>query len=391
MVLMYLFCWAVLVISGLLFPATKAAWAVFLAALAMVSLNYKSPWLQKFAAVISIFALLLVLGFGIFVFLYHYAPVIFLQFDTTNVHRIINSLAVLLLSLALQKFKNLKKETTFSFSPKFYVISVAVPVASLVLLFLLVEHVDMPPFIELLTLFILFGINVLDIYLYNGLAGAHEKNVKSALYAQEKEYYLTQCRLMQESAGRVRASRHDMKIHMAALKNFIAENKTGSAADYIDTFLGDVGESNLLSETGNLAFDSIINYKFKDIKKSDIKLNLRLKIPPVLDMAAVDIVTIIGNLLDNALEAVAKADEKTIKLSVVLDNGALLIKAENSFNGEVKEGLASLKGGSGHGHGLKNIRRSVDKYGGYMKTTHTDALFSVSILLYLDGEFSASE
>ena len=173
MVLMYLFCWAVLVISGLLFPATKAAWAVFLAALAMVSLNYKSPWLQKFAAVISIFALLLVLGFGIFVFLYHYAPVIFLQFDTTNVHRIINSLAVLLLSLALQKFKNLKKETTFSFSPKFYVISVAVPVASLVLLFLLVEHVDMPPFIELLTLFILFGINVLDIYLYNGLAGAH--------------------------------------------------------------------------------------------------------------------------------------------------------------------------------------------------------------------------
>ena len=143
-----------------------------------------------------------------------------------------------------------------------------------------------------------------------------------------------------------------------------------------------MGESNLLSETGNLAFDSIINYKLKDIKNSDIKLTMRLKIPPVLEIADADIVTIIGNLLDNALEAVAKAGEKTIKLHVVLDNGALLIKVENSFNGELKEGLASLKGGSEHGHGLKNIKRSVDKYDGYMKTTPADHLFSVSILLY---------
>ena len=382
MVMSYLFCWAFMVVSGLLLHASEAALVVFLAVLAIISLNYKALWLQKIAVIISIFALLLTMNFGVFVLLYHYAPIDLSRYEVNIAHLAINSMAVLSLSLLLQRFKHLKKEATFSFSPKFYVISMAVPVASVVLLFLMVSYLDMPAFIELLTFFILFAINVFDIYLYDSIVGAHEKNLKAKLYVQEKEYYLAQCRLMQESAGRVRSSRHDMKSHMATLKNFITENKADSAIDYIDNFLGDIGENSLHSETGNLALDSIINYKLKDIKKSDINLNLRLKIPSVLEIADADIVTIVSNLLDNALEAAAKTDEKTVKLNVTLDNGVLLIKAENSFNGELKEDMASLKGGPDHGHGLKNINRSVDKYGGRMKIAHTDTVFSVSILLY---------
>ena len=224
---------------------------------------------------------------------------------------------------------------------------------------------------------------LLSRYSITAIVNTHK--LKAALHAREKEYYLSQCQLMQESAGRVRSSRHDMKIHMAALKNFIAENKTENAVDYIDSFLGDIGESRMHSETGNLAFDSIVNYKLKDIEKLGVTLNMNLRIPPVIEIDDADIVIIIGNLLDNALESVAKLDDKderVIKLNIALDNHALLIKIENPFNGELKEGMASLKGGSEHGHGLNNIKRSVEKYDGYLKISHDNNIFIVNILLH---------
>jgi len=52
--------------------------------------------------------------------------------------------------------------------------------------------------------------------------------------------------------------------------------------------------------------------------------------------------------------------------------------------GESSMATASLKDGSDHGHGLKNVKRSVNKYGGNMKIAHEGGVFTVSILLYGD-------
>jgi len=54
-----------------------------------------------------------------------------------------------------------------------------------------------------------------------------------------------------------------------------------------------------------------------------------------INVAAIDLVTILGNLLDNALEAVKKVDDKWIKLDIEFKRGSLLIKIENSFDGEI--------------------------------------------------------
>ena len=68
---------------------------------------------------------------------------------------------------------------------------------------------------------------------------------------------------------------------------------------------------------------------------------------------------------------------------------SLFIEVQNTFDGIVKyadEGercIATRKTGDGHGHGLENIRRSVEKYNGHMDVTHADGIFSVSVLLYV--------
>lgn len=122
--------------------------------------------------------------------------------------------------------------------------------------------------------------------------------------------------------------------------------------------------------------------------------NMRLLIPPALNVDIADSVTIIGNLLGNALDAIAKVKNKEIKLDIEFNKSVLFIKIENPFDGRVKYAdgnageethIVSLKDGDGHGHGLKNIRRSVEKYNGYVKINYADNVFSVGILLHVDA------
>ncbi|MCL2215863.1 MAG: GHKL domain-containing protein [Defluviitaleaceae bacterium] len=252
-------------------------------------------------------------------------------------------------------------------------------------------------------------------FLYNHLSKAVENNVKSALHTQEKEYYFTQCRLMQKSVENIKSMRHDMKLHLATARDFISTDKTVEATAYLNGLLGDIEESGVYSNTKNIAFDSIINFKLNNAKQENIKLDIRLLIPPALSIEVADIVTIMGNLLDNALDAVSKVEEKKIKLDIEYSRESLFIQVENTFDGVVKCGnlrskflhqpisaaavrrhglkhdnnaddkrIATRKSGGEHGHGLKNIRKSVEKYNGHIDITHDENIFSVTVLLYVD-------
>jgi len=226
-------------------------------------------------------------------------------------------------------------------------------------------------------------------YLYNALSKAHEEKLKTALHLQEREYYFTQSQLMQESVKKVRSIRHDMNFHLAAIKDFAVDNKV--IADYIDGLIGNIDESEVYSSTGNIAFDSIINFKLKNAAEDNIKLDLSLFIPPVVNIEIADIVIILGNLLDNALTAVAQAPDKIIKLDIEFNKSNLFIKIDNTFDGNVKyaEGeekhIVTLKSGEEHGHGLSNIRKSVEKYNGHINITHDNNIFSAGVLLYVDA------
>ncbi|MCL2621064.1 MAG: GHKL domain-containing protein [Defluviitaleaceae bacterium] len=97
--------------------------------------------------------------------------------------------------------------------------------------------------------------------------------------------------------------------------------------------------------------------------------------------------------MDNALDAVSKASEKIIKLDVEFGKGGLFVKVENSFNGEIiyatdtaedRKRIASTKNSEEHGYGLRNIQQSIEKYDGYMNTSHTENIFSSIVFLYVD-------
>jgi len=219
-----------------------------------------------------------------------------------------------------------------------------------------------------------------------------ERNLLTEQYAKEKDFYFTQSQLIQESADAIKSIKHDIKMHLFALKDYVAENE--AAMDYLNRLVEDIGDSKIYSKTGNIAVDSVINFKLKTADELDIKLYVKAAIPQTLSVETVDVVAILGNLLDNALDAVAKVEEKRIDVNISYNKNTLIIEVCNTFDGIVKysdvtdgvgKAIITRKSGDYHGYGLRNISRSVERYNGHIEINHDENIFSVGIMLYVDG------
>ena len=193
----------------------------------------------------------------------------------------------------------------------------------------------------------------------------------------------------------VKAIRHDIKNHLAAINAYALENKGPEITAYINTLHNDIGETALYSNTGNVAFDSIINFKLKNAKQENIQTEICLALPKTLNIESSDAAAILGNLLDNALEAVERVQKKELTLDIEYKRGALFIQIKNTFDGVLRctgedgenhlaAGIATRKESAGHGHGLKNIKRAIEKYNGYMDITYDAQTFTAIVLLYIN-------
>ena len=367
---------------------------VSLAGYFIITLNYESSLIKRLIVAVSSYLLFMAIGTVIVVVSSLILP-IHTPYDAEDlytsglIHIALLPLAYLTATL-FSRFQNIRK------NPAFFPAAVVVPILVILVLsypffsgFVYFLDLNVPGVINLILLSVfMMGATFLIFYLYDTLSAAYENKLKSALHTQEKEYYFTQYQLMQESVEQMKALRHDMKSQLATLKDYSINGKPEDITNYLNRLMADIEKGEVYSNTGNIAFDSIINYKLRNAQNDNIKLDLRMSIPPVLNIEAVDVVTILGNLLDNALDAVAKVSEKIIRLDIALVKGGLFAKIENSFNGEIiysdDRQILTSKGEDGHGYGLKNIKKSVEKYDGHMKITHTDSTFSVGIFLYTD-------
>ena len=396
MIVSYLAMYILPVVSFLVIgiPAITAASNLF--ASFVITVNYKSTLMKRIVITFACFAVIafadvlatVVTRHGLANFFEPYA----LE-DILEGHAIVGFLLIptitVTIALLLRKFTKFKKNNVDI--PMFWVSALLIPLTIMPMTYFSVVYLS--DISAIVAIGIMFAIVVFVLYYQDRLAAAYEDKLKSALHAQEKEYYFTQCKLMQESVENIKTIRHDMKFHLATARDFNISGKADEATDYLNSLLGDIEKKEIYSNTNNTAFDSIINFKLNDVKQENIKLDIRLLIPPALNIEVADIVTILGNLLDNAIDAVKKVEDKQIKLDIEYSNESLFIQVENTFDGEVKyakekngtaEAITTRKSGNNHGYGLKNILKSVEKYNGHIEVIHEENIFSVGVLLYVD-------
>ena len=232
--------------------------------------------------------------------------------------------------------------------------------------------------------FVLIVVNVtmvfIDEKIYKSIVLENEKNIlELQTNAQEN-----QINIINQSIETVRIMKHDMKNHVLMIKNLYENGNREEAEKYVDKTLYDI-ENNSLSNSHNIIIDSIINFKLNAVMDKNIDIKLDICVPQVINITSNDITTILGNLLDNAINAVMKVDKKILDIKISFKMGNLIILIDNSYNGNLIYDNGKLKTThlfkSNHGLGISSIEKVLDKYGGELHIEHTEDMFSVSVVV----------
>ncbi|GHV47346.1 hypothetical protein FACS189499_04680 [Clostridia bacterium] len=158
--------------------------------------------------------------------------------------------------------------------------------------------------------------------------------------------------------------KHDMKNVINGVMSLIYENKSELAAQKLNEFRTDIEKCEVYVNTDNVFVNTVLNLKISDAKEQNIKVVYKIA-EDLSKYNDLDLCYILGNLLDNAIEACKKCSEPFIDISIEYINSRLNITIKNSVNTSEPITFKTSKADkTNHGIGLKSVKMTVDKYEG---------------------------
>lgn len=291
--------------------------------------------------------------------------------------------ASLLVVSVISNLKNVKKDIPV---PGFYWFSILfVPIASLYLFAAFFSDGQLNQIEVALVLMTILIINFIMLILYDNLYRIFSFREEKLILEQQNSAYEKQMELIAQSVKITDMIRHDMKNHLIALQKLYSAHRPEEAEEYVSHILSSAHKREVFADTGNYMIDSIINFKLQAATDMDIQPDLEIMIPQDIKVSPYVVTVVFGNLLDNALTALAHCTKEK-RLSVYADyqKDSLIVTIINSYNGTVKEKngkLLSLKTAAGHGLGLASVEETLGENGGYLDLQYDGMIFQASALL----------
>jgi two-component system sensor histidine kinase AgrC len=287
--------------------------------------------------------------------------------------------------LAINGFKNVKSEYPI---PNVYWISlVIVPLGTILMLFTVFTSNSIAYSLVLISIVSAFSLNILTFYLYDQISNLISRKMDEKRTEERQKYYEHQLEMMKYTLANIKVLRHDLKNKLSPLYELATSGKTDELAKLLAELTDMCHFSKEYVASGNHNVDSIINYKLQDAKTKNITIEADILVPTELPIAMFDIADILGNLLDNAIEAVERISDRWINMKIRYTKGCLIIEISNSYDGLIqKDGnsfISHKQDKGNHGLGLKSIQTAAQRYDGAMKISHDEKKFKVKVLMYL--------
>ena len=211
------------------------------------------------------------------------------------------------------------------------------------------------------------------------LQSRREADAIQNLFQHQYEQY----RISQESIDLIHRKYHDLKHQIGILR---METDAGKREEYLRQLESGLGSFAAVQNTGSAVLDTILATKQRYC--ADHQLGF---------IEVMDLCSIFGNALDNAIESVEKledAEKRLIRLAVYAKNGLLMIRTDNYFESPLKkngDNFETTKADkASHGYGIKNIRYIAGKYNGSVSIDTTDGWFSLKVLIPIPEERDAA-
>ena len=215
---------------------------------------------------------------------------------------------------------------------------------------------------------------------YHGIALQAEKEIIARLMEDRKSQY----EFSRENIEMINRKTHDLKHQLQALALVTDDERrrqiqeTSRAIDFYDAVV----------KTGNEALDILLTEKSVYCANRQIRLSCMVNTGQLQKIRLVDLYTLLGNALDNAIESTERLEnpeQKVISLSILDQGNMLYIQLENYFEGrlDMRDGLPRTrkKDAENHGYGLKSIYSIVHSYGGKIEVRGEDQIFCLEIMI----------
>lgn len=269
---------------------------------------------------------------------------------------------------------------------------ILVPISSIAVICILI-HLDICEDLGIAVVALgLLVINFFMLYLYNQLLHTISQKYETEMLKNQVQFYSNQLNVILQSERKAKALRHDMKHHMNELKLLANRYGAKDIENYIDHMEDFIHNPKEFVASGNVEIDSVLNYMLHKAKEVLRTVNAKIMLPEEIKHSF-DLNVLIGNLLENAIEAAQKTERKYLNVYIALKKGVLVIQVDNSFivctileKGD-KIGnrilLSTKEKKEQHGIGLSNVKKIVESYNGKMDIQIQEDIFSVKLFLYI--------
>lgn len=197
-----------------------------------------------------------------------------------------------------------------------------------------------------------------------------------------------QVREIQNMYKQVRGWRHDYRNHIQNMKILLDKRDHDKLDSYLSELAEDLNTVDTVIKTGNVMADAILNSKLQSAEKLNVSLNVKVNIPENIPLSDVELCAVMGNLLDNAIEACSSLteSERFMRIYIGQLKGQFYLSVQNSAGVVKKQGGEYLSTKSGeHGYGLFRIDRVTKKYGGFVNRQNEEGIFATEILIPIDN------
>lgn len=254
--------------------------------------------------------------------------------------------------------------------------------------YLKIDHI-----FAMIVISILLVFNVIIYELYIKMNDFYIRERENAMYAQQMDMIAANTAEQKRMMEEFHEEKHNLVNELIVLKELIGTKRSKEAIENIDEIIKGRYYSERISDTGNSTVDAIINFKYALASESGITFSLKAFIPQELPIAQKDIGVVLGNALDNAIEATKACtqSDKKIEISMGVKKEAWVIVIRNPYENEIKQDRAgeiitSKKDKTRHGYGLKSIRKISEKYQGDAIVDTENNVFTLTVVLNF-GEF----
>ena len=237
-----------------------------------------------------------------------------------------------------------------------------------------------------ISILLLFNVVIFEIYIKMNEIFAYEK--EKTVHAQQLDimsYTILEQKKIMENFYE---EKHNLINELIVLKGGIENGNKENAIKNLNKIINSCNYVETVSNSGNSTIDAIINFKYAIAKEYGIEVKLKIFIPEELPFQQNDLGIVIGNAIDNAIEAVkeCKNKERFIEIAMGVKKEAWIMVIRNPYEHKIKRDrtgriLSTKKEEQGHGYGLKSIMRIADEYQGEVIMDDVNGIFSLSVIL----------